>query len=267
MIEDIFINTNAGSISTARVNSVSDPTGRSFQPLVADDTRTFNIYLVDGSGNYISPTGVKSLRVALGDQGSTPYASTAVFTPVTNGFQVLLPLTSASLQTALDNNSGTISTLFEVETTDFADATRTILQASVNVTGQVIDTTPTDAQVHQEAFIVAVTDEVSDISTGASATTFRIPFNFLLQEFRASVTTAPTGSNIVVDLNVNGSSILSTPLSIDAGEKTSTTASVLPVITTPIISDDSEIAIDIDQVGSTIAGLGLKVCLSGRRSS
>lgn len=266
MIENIFINTNAGSISTARVNDVNDPTNRAFQPFVADDTRTLNIYIVDGQGNYVSPAGVKILRVAIGDQGQTPYAETSIFTPIANGMQVILPLTSTSLQTALDSNSGTISTLFEVETTDFTNSVRTILQAQVSVTGQVIDTSVTDVQIHQEAFIVSASDEVSDLTTGSEKVTFRIPYNFLLQEVRGSVTTAPTGSSIVVDLNVDGVSILSTPLSIDATETTSQTASTLPVISSPVISDNSEVTIDIDQVGSSVAGVGLKVTLSGRRA-
>ena len=48
-------------------------------------------------------------------------------------------------------------------------------------------------------------------------------------------------------------------------EKTSTTAATPPFIDSPTLEDDSEITIDIDQVGSTTAGKGLKVVIIGRR--
>jgi hypothetical protein len=59
--------------------------------------------------------------------------------------------------------------------------------------------------------------------------------------------------------------VLSTEISIDDGEKTSTTAATPPVISDSALADDAEITIDIDQVGSTTAGSGLKVALIGTR--
>jgi hypothetical protein len=266
MIEDIYVNVNAGSISTSRVNSLTDPTNRAFSAFVGDDTRTFNIYFVDGSGSYIAPTTVKNLRVALGDIASTPYAETDVFVPIANGFQIIIPLTSTSLGDALTAGSNSIQTYFEIETTDFADSAQTVLQTQVDVTGQVISTSSGNDQVHQEAVIVACSDETTDLTTGTSKMTFRVPYNFYVQEVRASLTEASTGSSVIADVNDDGTSILSTEVSVDAGETTSQTASVLPVISSPLISDNSEVTIDIDQVGSTTAGKGLKVTLSGRRA-
>jgi hypothetical protein len=88
---------------------------------------------------------------------------------------------------------------------------------------------------------------------------------------RCSVTTAPNGSNLIVDINENGTSILSTKLSIDGNgtEKTSTTAATPAVISDSALADDAEITIDIDQIGSgvgTAAGTGLKVTLIGTRA-
>jgi hypothetical protein len=94
-----------------------------------------------------------------------------------------------------------------------------------------------------------------------------MPFAFTLTEVRASVTTAPTGSTIIIDINEGGSTILSTKLSIDASEKTSTTAASAAVISDASLADDAEITIDFDQVGSTIAGAGVKVWLVGYRST
>jgi hypothetical protein len=117
----------------------------------------------------------------------------------------------------------------------------------------------------QDWFVIAVSDESTNLATGTDKVYFRMPYAGTLLAVRASVNTAPTGANIEVDINEAGSTILSTKLSIDASEKTSTTAAVPAVISDSALADDAEITIDIDQVGSTVAGKGLKVYLKVRR--
>lgn len=112
-----------------------------------------------------------------------------------------------------------------------------------------------------ESAVIACSDETSSLTTGTAKRTFRAPYAFTLIAARASVNTAPTGADLILDLNVNGSSIMSTRIYIDAGEKTSYTASTVSVIGSPAVAIDSELSIDIDQVGSTVAGAGLKVTL------
>lgn len=118
----------------------------------------------------------------------------------------------------------------------------------------------------QECFIFALSDETTALTTGTGKITFRMPYAFTVTAVRSSVTTAPTGAALIVDINEGGSSILSTKLSIDASEKTSTTAASAAVISDSALADDAEITFDIDQVGSTIAGAGLKVYILGYRS-
>ena len=113
---------------------------------------------------------------------------------------------------------------------------------------------------------VAVSDETTALTAGTAKLTFRMPYAMTLTEVRASVTTAPTGANLIVDINEGGTSILSTKLSIDAGEKTSTTAASAAVISDTALADDAEITVDIDQIGSTVAGAGLKVWLIGNKT-
>lgn len=117
-----------------------------------------------------------------------------------------------------------------------------------------------------ESLIVACSDETTAITTGTAKATFRMPYAFTLTAVRASVTTAPTGSTILIDINESGTTILSTKLMIDASEKTSTTAATPAVISDSSLADDAEITIDFDQVGSTIAGAGVKVYLIGTRT-
>lgn len=113
---------------------------------------------------------------------------------------------------------------------------------------------------------IAVSDETTALATGAAKVTFRVPFAFTLTAIRASVGTAPVGSTIIVDVNEAGTTVMSTLLTIDAGEKTSQTALVDEVISDSAIADDAEIIVDIDQVGSSTAGAGLKIWLIGTRT-
>ena len=118
-----------------------------------------------------------------------------------------------------------------------------------------------------ESFIVAASDETSNLTTGTGKVTFRMPYVFTLTDVRANVNKAPAGSVITVDINKNGATILSTKLTIDATEKTSKTAAVAAVISDTALADDAEITIDIDTVGSTTSGKGLKVALIGTRNT
>ena len=117
-----------------------------------------------------------------------------------------------------------------------------------------------------EFIAIAVSDETTALETGTAKATFRMPYAFTLSAVRISVTTAPTSATILVDINEGGSTILSTKLMIDAGEKTSTTAATPAVISDSALADDAEITIDIDQIGSSTAGAGLKITLIGSQA-
>lgn len=119
-----------------------------------------------------------------------------------------------------------------------------------------------------ESFCAALSDEnTTDLATGTANFTFRMPYAFTVTAVRASVATAPVGSTIIVDINESGTTIMNTnKLSIDASEKTSTTAATAAGVTDANIADDAEITMDIDQVGSGTAGKGLKVCIIGNKA-
>lgn len=113
---------------------------------------------------------------------------------------------------------------------------------------------------------MACSDETTALTTGTAKVTFRMPHAMTLTEVRASVTTAPVGSTIIVDINDGGTTIMdTTKLSIDASEKTSTTAAAAAVLSDTALADDAEITVDIDQIGSSTAGAGLKIWLIGYR--
>jgi hypothetical protein len=118
----------------------------------------------------------------------------------------------------------------------------------------------------QEAFIVALSDNTSVITVGANKAKFRMPYAFTVTEVRGSLFTAQaTGSIFTVDVNKNGTTIISTKITIDNTETTSTTAATPPVISVPTFANDDEVEFDVDQVGDGTAR-GLIVSLIGYRT-
>lgn len=114
-------------------------------------------------------------------------------------------------------------------------------------------------------FGVAVSDETTSITAGTAKITFRMPFAMSVSTYRSNINTVSSSGIVTVDVNENGSTVLSTKLTIDQGEKTSTTAAVPAVISDAALADDAEITIDIDVAGT--GAKGLKVWFIGTRTS
>lgn len=113
------------------------------------------------------------------------------------------------------------------------------------------------------ALVLAASDETTALTAGTAKLTFRMPYAMTLTAVRASLTTAQaSGSIFTVDINESGTSVLSTRLTIDNTEKTSTTAAAAAVISDTALADAAEITVDIDQIGDGTAK-GLKVYLIG----
>ena len=125
-----------------------------------------------------------------------------------------------------------------------------------------------DIRLDEEVFIISLSDEATNLTAATGKASFHLPFAMTLTGVKATVNTAPTGATIVVDINEAGSTILTTKLSIDIGEFTSTTAATAAVIggAGPALADNALLTFDIDQIGSSAAGKGLKVTLYGYRT-
>lgn len=155
-----------------------------------------------------------------------------------------------------DQTGAEIKTVYEAEANAYTDAKDTKL-AGIETGAEVNGTVSIVLDVSR--------DETTAETAATSKYIFRMPFALTLTDVRSSLAVAPTDADFIVDINESGSTILSTKLSIDATEKTSTTAVTPAVISDSALADDAEITIDIDQVGSTVAGAGLKVTLIGTR--
>ena len=112
-------------------------------------------------------------------------------------------------------------------------------------------------------FTIALSDEVSSLTTGTAKTRFRAPWPMSITQIpRSSVATASTSGLVIVDIKSNGTSILgANKLLIDATEKTSVTAAIPTTLTSANVSiaDDSEITFDITSAGTAAAGLKINL--------
>lgn len=111
-------------------------------------------------------------------------------------------------------------------------------------------------------------DQTTAISTGTNKRRWRSPFAWTVTAIRGALASAQASGNIVtLDVNNAGNSMLSTKLTLDNNETTSTTAATACVIDTTYddIADDALIAIDIDQCDGSTTAAGADVTLIGYR--
>ena len=167
----------------------------------------------------------------------------------------------AALPTSLASGKTLVVTVTFMDTTDAA--------AIADVDSLVASHTHTPADMSTwvglpVTFTVACSDEITAITTGNAKVTFRMPHAMTLTAVRASLTTASSSGTPTFDINEGGSSILSTKLTVDASELTSTTAATAAVISDANLADDAEITIDFDVAGT--GAKGVKITFIGTRA-
>jgi hypothetical protein len=185
-------------------------------------------------------------------------AASTISDSTTTGRAVLTAADAAAARTAIGAGTSSLA----------ISSTAPAALAATAAAGSSTDAARAD-HAHQrdtDVIVIPVGDESTALTTGTNKVRFRMPYAATLLAVRANVNTAPTGSTLIVDVNEAGTSVLGTKLSIDASETSSTTAASAATITDSSLADDAEISIDIDQIGSTVAGAGLKVSLFVRRA-
>ena len=128
----------------------------------------------------------------------------------------------------------------------------------------------TDHTSAVESFIIACSDETTALTTGTAKVSFRMPYDFILKAgeagVRASCNQAPTGAVLTVDINDSGTTIMtSTKLTI-AISSTTSVGGTPPVLTDVNLASNALMTVDIDQIGSSNAGTGLKIILIGQKA-
>lgn len=160
----------------------------------------------------------------------------------TNGTRKML------MSTATINTTGNI-TGNVVTGTSMSATTGNI--TTLNVTGSVTGL--------PDVWVIPIGDEVTAITTGTAKVTFRAPYSATVTAVRASLNTVSSSGTPTFDINEGGTTILSTKLTIDANELTSTTAATAAVISDTSLADDAEITIDIDTAGTGAKGAKIAI--------
>lgn len=233
-------------------------------PLVTTASGTIST-LALGTANQVLRVNSGASGVEFADPASVGVTSVSGTAPIVSsgGTTPAISISAATTSAAGSMSSADKTKLDGIATGATANSSDATLLNRANHTGTQAASTITSLPVE---LVIACSDETSNLTVGANKVTFRASYAFTLTAVRASVNTAPTGSTLIVDINEAGTSVLSTKLSIDANETTSTTATSAAVISDSSIISDAEITIDIDQVGSSISGKGLKVVLIGTRA-
>lgn len=218
--------------------------------------------------------------------GTYLYANGGTLTIGTQGTASLRFVTNNTLQASIDSSGNFTSTTAPVDTNSTRVATTAfvigqgylksadytasdVLTKLLTVDGA---TSNLDADLLDGQQGTYYTEEVVTFTRTANAAVssgqarFRFPFAATIQGISAAIATAPTGANLIIDINKNGSTIFTNQANrptIVAG--TNEDAEVTNMdITSMAIGD--YLTVDIDQIGSTVPGADLTVMIRYRRA-
>jgi len=240
-------------------STVVNQTGATLSPAISADG---TYYLCDTSSNNITVTlpaigsdeGVKYAFQKTSASNSLIFARSGSDTLNGSASNITMTDVNAQIQFVSDDNSP--------DNWVGVNLSQITVGTGLTKTGSVVAIDQTHLK---QTIAIACGDEVTATAAATAVVTFHMPYAFTLTGIKAGVTTAPVGSVLTVDLNEAGSTCLTTKLTIDAGEKTSGTAATAAVIggAGPALADNALMTIDVDGVGSSTAGAGLKVYLIG----
>lgn len=118
------------------------------------------------------------------------------------------------------------------------------------------------ARLDSPEWLMASRDGVLAVAAGTKR--FYLPVAVTIVQVQISVGTAPTGANLIVDINKNGTTIFTTQSArptITAGQFVSPQAT--PAVTA--FASGDYLSLDVDQIGSTVAGSDLIANIQFRR--
>jgi hypothetical protein len=174
----------------------------------------------------------------------------------------------------------------EADTNEFSDAEKTLLSnqsgsntgdqtnisgnaatvtTNANLTGPITSVGNVTTKSGGRDF--ALSDETTALTTGTKITWYP-PYAVTLTAVYTSVTTAPTDATLITDIHLNGTTIMTTnKIQIETTEFHSSDAATQPTLTTTAVAQFDKVEIIIDQIGSSVAGAGLKCYILWTRAA
>ena len=120
-----------------------------------------------------------------------------------------------------------------------------------------------DFSTHDLREVLYVSDTGAQ-TVAAGTVRFPLEFNGRIQGVRAMVNTAPTGASLIVDVNLNGTTVFTTQGDRPTIAVSGSDSGVATPQVTAFVAGDY-LQFDVDQVGSTVAGSDLGVSAQLRR--
>lgn len=141
-----------------------------------------------------------------------------------------------------------------------------LVMGSNRITGLAAPTADSDGARRLDGDVGVITfTHTGELVVGTGAFRFYLPYNITITEVEAAVGVAATGAAVLVDVNVDGTTIFTTQ-----SNRPSITASAFVASSTTIEdashTDGQYITVDIDQIGSTLPGENLVVNIRYRRT-
>ena len=135
---------------------------------------------------------------------------------------------------------------------------------SASVTAEIAAAVADALATGPETIIVALGDEITNISTGVAKITFYAPFTGTIVDAFIGLTAQSTSGVVTADLNNAGASVFSTNPTIGANVDTSLSGagSVDAVIGTSAMVKGDKYTVDIDAAGTGAKGLKMYINVS-----
>jgi hypothetical protein len=273
-----FLTTNGSAASLTSFPTLNQSTtGNAATATALQTGRTINGTTFDGTANITVTAAAGTLTGTTLASGVTASSLTSLGTIATGVWQGTAIadsyISSAStwnakeaaltFSTGLTRSTNTITVNTSQNIATLSNLTTNGILTTTGSAGTLTVDTTTKPKAEAAEIGVAISDETTAITTGTAKITFRMPFALTVTAVRLSLTTVSSSGTPTVDINEAGTTILSTKLSCDASEKTSTTAATAAVISDTSLADDAEITIDVDTAGT--GATGAKVWIIGTR--
>jgi len=216
----------------------------------------------DGTGDPVAESGA-TLRTSIGvGTGDSPQVTGielghATDTTITRVSAGVIAVEGANVVT------GASPQLTGIELGHATDSTITRVSSGLLAVEGVNLASQTGANAAKQVIAIACGDESTAAVVADNVVTFHMPYAFTLTEVKIGLTIAPVGSTFTVDVMEAGTTVFGTKVTIDASELTSGTAATAMVINNAACADDAKMTVNVDQIGSSTAGAGLKVYLIG----
>ncbi len=241
---------NSTTTAAPDVWYLSDPTGASFTVTLPTNPPDGSTVIIEN----VATTGTNTVGYIRGGSVDTVEGSTVAATLAPGE---LNELTYMSAMNSWRNRRGlasaTAGTMMRRDINSRAQVAAPAVAADVANKGYV-DTAPSNAQFNFPGSLSLYTGQSRYYNDTGRAVT--------IGYIRASVGTAPTGAAVICDVNVNGTTIYGTQANRPTiAVSTNTTGKLTTGYSTTTIPDGGYLTIDIDQIGSTVAGADLTVMI------